>query len=92
MRVRAAGAALIFQPDVDEIYPLGELSTFVEVPSVARRLEGASRPTHFRGVATVVLKLLNIAGADTPILARKIISSSWWSGGWRPTSIIRRES
>ncbi|WP_435017901.1 pantoate--beta-alanine ligase [Tundrisphaera sp. TA3] len=59
-----AGANLIFAPGVEEMYPDGALATFVEVPGVSDRLEGASRPGHFRGVATVVLKLFGIVVPD----------------------------
>jgi pantoate--beta-alanine ligase len=53
------GVDALFQPDLDEIYPAG-FETVVDVPELASRLEGAHRPGHFRGVATVVTKLLNI--------------------------------
>lgn len=53
------GADLIFAPAADEIYPVG-WSTWVEPPRVATTLEGEHRPGHFRGVATVVLKLFQI--------------------------------
>jgi pantoate--beta-alanine ligase len=53
------GCDLLFAPTPAEIYPPG-FDTFVEVGQVAEPLEGAHRPGHFRGVATVVLKLLNI--------------------------------
>lgn len=53
------GANLIFAPDVSEIYPPG-FDTVVEVRALAQRWEGASRPGHFRGVATVVAILLNL--------------------------------
>jgi pantoate--beta-alanine ligase len=53
------GAAAIFHPEPQEMYPLG-FTTFVEVPALSVGLCGRKRPTHFRGVATVVLKLLNI--------------------------------
>ena len=59
-----SGAHLVFVPSDTEMYPNGPSSTVVEVPGPSARLEGASRPTHFRGVATVVLKLLNIVGPD----------------------------
>jgi pantoate--beta-alanine ligase len=58
-----AGADLIFAPGAEEVYPPNSL-TFVEVGELAERLCGASRPGHFRGVCTVVLKLLNIVQAD----------------------------
>lgn len=53
------GTDLIFAPAADEIYPVG-WSTWVEPPRVATTLEGEHRPGHFRGVATVVLKLFQI--------------------------------
>lgn len=55
-RCRAAEVDLIFAPSVEEMYPEG-FGTYVEVEGIADKLEGASRPGHFRGVATVVLKL-----------------------------------
>jgi pantoate--beta-alanine ligase len=56
-----AGADLIFAPTVDEMYPERSV-TFVEVKELDQVLCGASRPGHFRGVCTVVLKLFNIVG------------------------------
>ncbi len=53
------GTDLVFAPETEEIYPPG-FSTWVEVEGVTERLEGASRPGHFRGVATVVAKLFNL--------------------------------
>lgn len=53
------GVDVVFMPEADELYPEG-FSTFVEPGPISEPLEGASRPGHFRGVATVVLKLLNI--------------------------------
>jgi pantoate--beta-alanine ligase len=58
-----AGADLIFAPSVEEMYPDRSV-TFVEVKELDSALCGASRPGHFRGVATVVLKLFNIMQAD----------------------------
>ncbi len=54
------GVDLVFAPGVAEMYP-GGASTWVEVEGVGDRLDGASRPGHFRGVATVVAKLFHIA-------------------------------
>ncbi|HLH33753.1 MAG TPA: pantoate--beta-alanine ligase [Alloacidobacterium sp.] len=54
------GVDLVFAPGVDEMYPAGA-STFVLVEGVSERLDGASRPGHFRGVTTVVSKLFHIA-------------------------------
>ena len=58
-----AGAALVFAPTADEMYPTGTPLTTVRVATVSEPLEGRSRPTHFVGVATVVAKLFGIAGA-----------------------------
>lgn len=55
------GVDLLFVPDVAEMYPRPLLTT-VSVAEVSERLEGATRPTHFTGVATVVAKLFNIVG------------------------------
>jgi pantoate--beta-alanine ligase len=60
----------VFAPSVDEIYPHG-FSTYVSVEGLTDRLEGASRPTHFRGVTTVVLKLLNIVQPDRAYFGQK---------------------
>ncbi len=57
----AAGADLLFTPSVEEMYPRPVLTT-VSVAQVAERFEGATRPTHFAGVATVVAKLFTIVG------------------------------
>jgi pantoate--beta-alanine ligase len=54
-----AGCDLVFTPDSEEMYR-ADHQTWIEVGSVASRLEGAHRPGHFRGVATIVLKLLQI--------------------------------
>jgi pantoate--beta-alanine ligase len=55
-KCEAAEVDLIFHPSVEEMYPEG-FGTYVDVEGVTEMLEGASRPAHFRGVATVVLKL-----------------------------------
>ena len=57
--LRAEGADIVFVPSDDEMYP-PEFSSWVDVGKRTERLEGASRPGHFRGVATVVAKLFNI--------------------------------
>ena len=64
------GVDLVFAPPEGEIYRPGH-ETWVEVGSTAAPLEGALRPGHFRGVATVVLKLLNLVGADVAYFGRK---------------------
>jgi pantoate--beta-alanine ligase len=65
------GAEAVFAPTVLEMYPRGPSSTFVEVPVLSDRFEGASRPGHFRGVATVVLKLFTIVGPDLAFFGMK---------------------
>jgi len=66
----AEGADVIFAPTVDEIYPSGA-STFVDVGSLGERLDGLSRPGHFRGVATVVAKLFIAAEPDRGYFGQK---------------------
>ena len=65
------GVDLLFAPDAAEMYPAGGAGTFVEVPGIGDRLDGASRPGHFRGVATVVAKLFGIAGAEEAFFGQK---------------------
>ncbi len=69
-RLSAAGVDLLFAPSVAEIYRPGA-STFVEVAGISDRLDGASRPGHFRGVATVVAKLFNIVAPDVACFGQK---------------------
>jgi len=66
----AAGADYFFIPTPEEVYPKG-FDTVVVVRALSERLEGASRPGHYAGVATVVAKLLNIAGADKAYFGEK---------------------
>jgi pantoate--beta-alanine ligase len=68
--LEAEGVDYVFLPPVDDMYPPGA-ETVVDVGSVTERLEGAFRPGHFRGVATVVLKLLNIAKPTRAYFGRK---------------------
>jgi pantoate--beta-alanine ligase len=65
-----AGAEIVFAPSNEEMYPQPQLS-FVNVASVSERLCGAFRPGHFRGVATVVLKLFNIVQPDIAYFGEK---------------------
>ncbi|MGD1106445.1 MAG: pantoate--beta-alanine ligase [Terracidiphilus sp.] len=65
------GADVLFAPSVEELYPNGPESTFVEVPRLGDRLDGASRPGHFRGVATVVAKLLIAAEPNRAFFGQK---------------------
>ncbi len=64
------GVDAVFSPVTDEIYP-AEFSTYVSVERLTERLEGRSRPTHFRGVTTVVLKLFHIAQPQRAYFGRK---------------------
>ena len=64
------GATVIFAPSVEEMYPTGA-ATFVDVEGLSDRLDGASRPGHFRGVATVVTKLMIAAEADLAFFGQK---------------------
>ncbi|HEY4817235.1 MAG TPA: pantoate--beta-alanine ligase [Candidatus Acidoferrum sp.] len=66
----AAGVDALFLPDAAEIYPAG-FRTYVTVEGLSDRLEGRSRPGHFRGVATVVLKLLEIVQPNFAYFGRK---------------------
>jgi pantoate--beta-alanine ligase len=56
----SVGVDILFTPSVDELY--GGRTAWVEVPDISQRWEGSFRPTHFRGVTTVVAKLFNIVG------------------------------
>ncbi|MBN1912662.1 MAG: pantoate--beta-alanine ligase [Pirellulales bacterium] len=69
-KLAQVGADLVFTPPESEVYGPAH-STWVEPGNVARSLEGASRPDHFRGVATVVLKLLNMARPDVAFFGQK---------------------
>jgi len=66
----AEGADVVFAPAVDELYPAGA-ATFVEVAGLSERLDGRSRPGHFRGVATVVAKLLIACEAERAFFGQK---------------------
>ncbi len=67
---QAEGADVVFAPTAEELYPAGA-RTFVEVEGLSTRLDGASRPTHFRGVATVVAKLLIAAEPHRAFFGQK---------------------
>lgn len=64
------GVDILFIPSADEIYPPGA-STFVVVEKITEGFEGAIRPTHFRGVATVVASLFNIVKPDAAFFGQK---------------------
>ncbi len=64
------GVDHLFTPSAEEMYPVG-FQTWVDVEGIAGDLEGAGRPGHFRGVATVCLKLFNIVRPDIAYFGRK---------------------
>jgi pantoate--beta-alanine ligase len=66
----AEGVDLVFAPTVDEVYPPG-FDTVVTVGAISRPLEGAARPGHFDGVATVVAILLNLVRAEHAYFGQK---------------------
>jgi pantoate--beta-alanine ligase len=74
------GSDLVFAPSVDAMYPPGH-TTSIEVGSLAHVLEGEYRPTHFAGVATIVMKLFQLAPADRAYFGRK---------DYQQTLVIRR--
>lgn len=77
---RAAGVDVVFTPEVAELYPEGA-QTFVEVSELSRPLCGRTRPGHFRGVATVVTKLLLAARPHVAVFGEK---------DWQQLALIRR--
>lgn len=79
-RAAAAGTDLLFVPESTEMYPTPVLTT-VSVADITTRLEGASRPTHFAGVATVVAKLLAIVGPCRTYFGEK---------DWQQVCVVRR--
>ncbi len=77
---RAAGVDLVFHPPVEEMYP-PDFATAVEVGGPASRWEGEHRPGHFRGVATVVARLLGIVGPQVAYFGEK---------DWQQLQVVRR--
>ena len=69
-KLTSAGVEVLFAPEINEIYPPG-FRTYVNVEGLSERLEGRSRPGHFRGVATVVLKLFEIVQPQFAYFGRK---------------------
>ncbi|RRJ96120.1 pantoate--beta-alanine ligase [Opitutaceae bacterium TAV4] len=69
-KCEAAGADIVFAPIATEMYPKG-YSTYINEEFIARPLEGVSRPTHFRGVTTIVAKLFNICRPDLAVFGQK---------------------
>ena len=69
-KLEGAGVDLVFAPPVEEVYPAG-FDTFVDVGRIGERLEGEHRAGHFRGVATVVCKLLTVVRPDRAYFGQK---------------------
>jgi len=81
---RAAGVDVVFAPDDAQMYPgkaAGNYSTYVVEEQLARVMEGAARPTHFRGVTTVVAKLFNLVLPDVAVFGAK---------DWQQAAVIQR--
>ncbi len=81
---RNEGVDVIFAPDDAEIYPgkaTDGYSTYVVEESLAQKMEGASRPTHFRGVTTVVAKLFNLVLPEVAVFGAK---------DWQQAAIVKR--
>ncbi|MBE3663564.1 pantoate--beta-alanine ligase [Vibrio navarrensis] len=71
-KLNSQGVDLVFTPSAEIMYPEGlDKQTAVEVPGLSSMLEGASRPGHFRGVATIVTKLFNIVQPDVACFGEK---------------------
>jgi len=79
-KLHRTGADLLFMPQTDEVYQQGA-ATYVEVPGISDDLCGKFRPGHFRGVATVVLKLFNMVQPDVSLFGEK---------DWQQLTVIRR--
>ena len=78
----SAGVDVVLHPSVEEMYPFGTPTlTSVSVADLSATMEGAARPTHFAGVATVVAKLFNIAGPSHAYFGEK---------DWQQLAVIRR--
>ncbi|AEW05260.1 pantothenate synthetase [Sulfobacillus acidophilus DSM 10332] len=75
------GVDTVFAPTVEDMYPLGNSWTRVEVTTMSTVLCGRTRPTHFAGVTTVVSKLFNLVQPDFAVFGEK---------DWQQLSIIRR--
>lgn len=69
-KARESGADFIFHPTVQDIYP-GDFQTYVVPEEIANKLEGAARPGHFKGVATICLKLFNIVKPNSAYFGQK---------------------
>jgi pantoate--beta-alanine ligase len=74
-KLKQAGVDALFAPEAAEIYPK-DFSTYVQVEGLSEKLEGRSRPGHFRGVATVVMKLLQIVQPHRAYFGRKDVQQA----------------
>lgn len=79
-KLAAVGCDLVWMPDVATMYPPGA-ATLIEVAGPAEGFEGAARPGHFRGVATVCTKLFGQTGADVAVFGEK---------DWQQLQVVRR--
>ncbi|MBC5791527.1 MULTISPECIES: pantoate--beta-alanine ligase [Providencia] len=71
-KLKRKSVDLVFAPSAAEFYPEGmDNQSYVEVPEISTMLEGASRPGHFRGVATVLTKLFNLVQPDIALFGEK---------------------
>ncbi len=68
---RKAGVDLVLHPSVEQMYPPGEVDISIDIPSMTRVLEGASRPGHFQGVLQIVAKLLSVVQPQVACFGRK---------------------
>ena len=81
---RAAGADVVFTPTDAEMYPGqadGQYSTYIVEERLSQRMEGAARPSHFRGVTTVVAKLFNLVSPNVAVFGAK---------DWQQAAIVKR--
>lgn len=69
-KIKEAGGEIVFIPKTSDIYPDG-YETYVEVEELTKTLEGKKRPTHFKGVTTIVAKLFNITRPDVVVFGLK---------------------
>ena len=69
-KLESAGVDYLFVPEAEEMYPPG-FRTWINVEGLSERLEGRARPGHFRGVTTIVLKLLEIVQPQKAFFGRK---------------------
>ncbi|MDP3893995.1 pantoate--beta-alanine ligase [Nocardioides sp.] len=70
-RCAAEGVDVVYAPGIDDVYPTGEPAVTVDPGPLGEVLEGASRPTHFRGVLTVVAKLFGLVRPDVAVFGEK---------------------